>query len=285
MTPQERIARIQKMEDSFNKARKAVDDLEKALDGFDRLERRIQELESYQKSGVWLEDFEADERGELPRDLLRGVLSEDGLDSLLSDVNCLRARLASYSEEQEEIPDFNPALSILSGYTVFDPLVNQKKDLPQEAGNYIVTLRAGSTIPGNCPDVVMQEFEGKRVIYTGVSAKNLRGRIGHDHFTGHSSFSTFRISLGCLMGFPLIHRDRIPDGKHYRFSQENEAALSQWMKENLIVYHKPSMYYEDIETMLILALNPPLNLDKNDAPVNAGFREHLKDLRSRRPAL
>ena len=57
------------------------------------------------------------------------------------------------------------------------------------------------------------------------------------------------------------------------------------MKENLIAYHKPSMYYEDIETMLILALNPPLNLDKNDSPVNAGFREHLKDLCSRRPAL
>ncbi|MBQ9310136.1 MAG: hypothetical protein IJ222_04650 [Bacteroidales bacterium] len=75
-----------------------------------------------------------------------------------------------------------------------------------------------------------------------------RGRTGHDHFTGHSSFSTFRISLRCLMGFPLIHRNRVPDGKHYRFTQENEAELSRWMKENLIVYHKPSMYYEDIET-------------------------------------
>ena len=285
MTPNERIARIQKMEDSFGSVRKAVDDLEKALDGFDKLERRIQELESYQESGEWLEDFEADERGELPRDLLRGVLSEDGLDGLLSDVNCLRARLASYSDEQEEIPDYNPALSTMSGYTVYDPLVNKKNEIPEEAGNYIVTLRAGSTIPGNYPDVVMREFEGKRVIYTGVSTKYLRGRIGHDHFTGHSSFSTFRISLGCLMGFPLIHRDRIPDRKHYRFSPENEATLSQWMKENLIVYHKPSMYYEDIETMLILALNPPLNLEKNAAPVNAGFREHLKGLRSRRPAL
>ena len=285
MTPKERIARIQKMEDSFNSIRKAVDNLEKALDGFDKLERRISELESYQESGQWLEDFEADERGALPEGLLRGVLSEDGLDGLLSDVNCIRARLASYSEEQEEIPDYNPALSTMSGYTVYDPLVNRKNDIPEEAGNYIVTLRARSAIPGNYPNIVMQEFEGKRVIYTGVSAKNLRGRIGHDHFAGHSSFSTFRISLGCLMGFPLIHRDRVPDGKHYRFSPENETELSQWMKENLIVYHKPSMYFEDIETMLILALNPPLNLDKNDSPVNAGFREHLKDLRSRRPAL
>lgn len=169
MTPKERIARIQKMEDSFNSVRKAVDDLEKALDGFDKLERRIQELESYQESGEWLEDFEADERWELPRDLLRGLLSEDGLDDLLSDVNCIRARLASYSEEQEVIPDYNPALSTMSGYTVYDPLVNKKNEIPEEAGNYIVTLRAGSTIPGNYPDVVMREFEGKRVIYTGVS--------------------------------------------------------------------------------------------------------------------
>ena len=41
------------------------------------------ELEDYYESGQWLNDYEADERGELPRDLKRGVLSQDGLWELL----------------------------------------------------------------------------------------------------------------------------------------------------------------------------------------------------------
>ena len=41
------------------------------------------ELIAYYESGQWLKDYEADERGELPRNLKRGVLSQDGLWELL----------------------------------------------------------------------------------------------------------------------------------------------------------------------------------------------------------
>ena len=41
------------------------------------------ELIAYYESGQWLQDYEADERGELPRNLKRGVLSQDGLWELL----------------------------------------------------------------------------------------------------------------------------------------------------------------------------------------------------------
>lgn len=44
-----------------------------------------EELISYYDSGLWLQDYEADERGELPVDLKRGVLSQDGLYQLLCD--------------------------------------------------------------------------------------------------------------------------------------------------------------------------------------------------------
>lgn len=40
-------------------------------------------LEHYMASGEWREDYEADERGELPPDLKRGVLSQDALYDLL----------------------------------------------------------------------------------------------------------------------------------------------------------------------------------------------------------
>ena len=40
-------------------------------------------LEAYCTSGEWLEDYTADEAGELPPDLKRGVLSQDALYDLL----------------------------------------------------------------------------------------------------------------------------------------------------------------------------------------------------------
>ncbi len=42
-------------------------------------------LTRYMDSGLWLKDYEADERGELPPDIKRGVLSEDGLYNLICD--------------------------------------------------------------------------------------------------------------------------------------------------------------------------------------------------------
>ena len=42
-----------------------------------------QALLDYYESGQWLKDYEADERGQLPRNLKRGVLSQDGLWELL----------------------------------------------------------------------------------------------------------------------------------------------------------------------------------------------------------
>ena len=44
-----------------------------------------QALIDYYESGQWLADYEADERGDLPRDLKRGVLSQDGLWNLLHE--------------------------------------------------------------------------------------------------------------------------------------------------------------------------------------------------------
>ena len=43
-----------------------------------------QELREYYENGQWLRDYEADERGELPAGLKRGVLSQDGLWDLLN---------------------------------------------------------------------------------------------------------------------------------------------------------------------------------------------------------
>ena len=46
----------------------------------------IAALKEYMDSGQWRLDYEADEAGEIPASVKRGVLSEDGLYNLLEDL-------------------------------------------------------------------------------------------------------------------------------------------------------------------------------------------------------
>ena len=84
-----RIERITRMEALFDKSEEVVKRLEAALEDFAELQPDIAELEAYYNSD-WRADFEADEAGELPKDLKRGVLSEDGLWDLLEDYRWLK---------------------------------------------------------------------------------------------------------------------------------------------------------------------------------------------------
>ena len=58
----------------------------KALDAFEQELPDVEELERYYASPEWKEDFAADEAGQLPKDLKRGVLSEDGIYNLLERI-------------------------------------------------------------------------------------------------------------------------------------------------------------------------------------------------------
>ena len=49
----------------------------------DRLREYVRSLEAYYTSDEWKKDYEADEAGLLPKDLKRGVLSEDGISDVL----------------------------------------------------------------------------------------------------------------------------------------------------------------------------------------------------------
>jgi len=80
-----RIERIAHMEALFDKSEEVVKRLETALEDFAALAPDIAELEAYYTSPQWRKDFEADEAGKLPKDLKRGVLSEDGVWNLLED--------------------------------------------------------------------------------------------------------------------------------------------------------------------------------------------------------
>ena len=80
------LQRIAAMEAAFDRTAAAVQALEKALDEYQTVKPDIDRLTDYLETGAWREDFEADEAGLVPKGLKRGVLSEDGLYDLLSDI-------------------------------------------------------------------------------------------------------------------------------------------------------------------------------------------------------
>ena len=83
-TSESQIARISRMEEILDKSGKAVRDLQEALDRYVALEEEIRELELYYTGGQWQNDFADDEAGKFPRDLRRGVLSEDAVFDFLT---------------------------------------------------------------------------------------------------------------------------------------------------------------------------------------------------------
>ena len=77
------VERIKWMEQRFNYALAAIKD--GTVDSQKAIKDDIAELSKYYGSELWKLDFAADETGNLPPDLKRGVLSEDGIWNLLAD--------------------------------------------------------------------------------------------------------------------------------------------------------------------------------------------------------
>ena len=91
MTPTD-LQRIKDLEYKFSEVSRVLAALDMALDEFAGVKNYIDDLREYMESGQWKADFEADERGEIPSDLERGVLSEDGLYDLLGEVDRILRR-------------------------------------------------------------------------------------------------------------------------------------------------------------------------------------------------
>lgn len=93
------LQRIAAMEAAFDRTALAVQMLESALDTYETIKVDIDRLTEYLESGAWREDYEADEAGLVPPDLKRGVLSEDGLYDLLTDIVRVNEHLRELAED------------------------------------------------------------------------------------------------------------------------------------------------------------------------------------------
>ena len=81
----EQIERIRRMEQLFDLAKEAMEKPMMSLDTYEMAQKAIAVLSEYYGSKDWKQDYADDEAGLLPKDLKRGVLSEDGIWNLLSD--------------------------------------------------------------------------------------------------------------------------------------------------------------------------------------------------------
>ena len=81
------------MERHLVRAASALKRFSSALDKYEEVQKDIAALSDYYGSDDWKQDFAADEAGLLPKDLKRGVLSEDGIWNLLEDNKELQKKI------------------------------------------------------------------------------------------------------------------------------------------------------------------------------------------------
>ena len=79
------IERIRHMEELYDLATEAMKEQPMSASTHAKAQEAMAELAAYYGSDEWKQDFADDEAGLLPKDLKRGVLSEDGLWNLLAD--------------------------------------------------------------------------------------------------------------------------------------------------------------------------------------------------------
>ena len=77
------LNRIEDMDGRMEKAREVLDQLERSVSEYNSIKEDVRILQQYMESGQWQLDFEADEAGQIPDYVPRGVLSEDGLYNFL----------------------------------------------------------------------------------------------------------------------------------------------------------------------------------------------------------
>jgi len=73
------------MEQLYDLAKEAMKEQPMSASTYAKAQEAMAELAAYYGSDEWKQDFADDEAGLLPKDLKRGVLSEDGLWNLLAD--------------------------------------------------------------------------------------------------------------------------------------------------------------------------------------------------------
>ena len=98
----ERVERIKKMEEKLDKVTPKINNFENALNDLNSAFEDIKSLSDYYKK-EWKEDYEADEQGKIPKDLKKGVLSQDTLYDLLGKLSEMKNDLTELSNKISQL--------------------------------------------------------------------------------------------------------------------------------------------------------------------------------------
>jgi hypothetical protein len=158
------------------------------------------------------------------------------------------------------------AIDDLKGET--SSLDEAKAQLPKRSGIYAWWM-VGT--PLSCAPVTKHPKErGLGLVYVGIapngagSKSTLRSRVVGNHLNGNIAASTLRRTLASLL---LADLSLVPlkKGTKVILSPEHNALLSKWQQTHLrLTWHETAKPW-DIEDKVIAALQPPLNLDDNEA--------------------
>ncbi len=96
------IETIRLMEEKYNQAAPALEQLSAALDAYENALPLLKELIDWYSSPDWMKAYEADEKGLLPSELHRGVLAEDTLYDLLSNHTRLLQQMKLLTKENDD---------------------------------------------------------------------------------------------------------------------------------------------------------------------------------------
>lgn len=202
-----------------------------------------------------------------------------------AQINTTKHKSVAKPKPKFEPIDLGNLTLILDEFSVnrFDPIEDNESKIDNCCGNYIICKRPEVNLPHFFTSIDFKKFNNLEVIYTGIAGKSLKTRDFKQHFKGNNAGrSTLRKSLGVLFDYKLIPRDRDPNTGKTKFCPEDESELSEWMKNNLIMFFLPNSDYDKLEKTLIEYFNPPLNLSKNKNPINIEFRKKLSELRNRK---
>jgi len=127
------------------------------------------------------------------------------------------------------------------------------------------------------------------IIYIGKTEKSQRSRDAQTHFkSGRTGSSTLRRSLGAILRKELnlkpiprsYGEERMRD---YKFIQESEVKLTEWMIHNLsLAFHEiieGKRFLRDLEKTVINELEPILNIQGNS--LYNLYASMLKELREK----
>ncbi|MCR5157159.1 MAG: DUF4298 domain-containing protein [Butyrivibrio sp.] len=194
--------RVIEMEQLLTEALKAQSAVKpgdnRSCEDYLKLQSAIQRLADYYESPEWKRDFERDEKGEIPKDIARGVLSEDGIYNMLErNRDILDEIVGSHKivvifpgigyHSDKPLLYFTKKLARENGYIVFETTyefpnkpgdIKGNREKMKDAFEIAMEQAAGQLSPlklGGCGDVL---FVGKS-IGTAISAYyNEQNKIG-----------------------------------------------------------------------------------------------------------